>query len=699
MTLKNYSEPANNRKYIKNIHVLSMDDFDIPIETITIQRGKHLLNGGQPFKNGANFTLSSVDGKSCHLLIFKKNKNKPCIKIDFPENFKIGNTWNMYVKGINWSEYDYAYSIDGDFKPSKGLHFNKNNILLDPYAFKINGRNDWGKSNKNIIKCEIDYKPFDWEEDKPLNIDIKDIILYEMHIRGFTKHFTSKVKNSGTFDGVLEKIPYLKSLGVNAVELMPIFEFDEMQNTWHNPETDEALKNYWGYSTIGFFAPKSGYASNKENTVNELKTLIKELHKEGIEVWLDVVFNHTAEMGNDGPIISFRGIDNRTYYMLDENGEPYNFTGCGNTINCNNPIVQEFILDSLKFWATEYHIDGFRFDLASILTRDSEGNLLKNPPIVESITHNKILSNCKLVAEPWDAGGFYQLGNFSTDNRWAEWNGDFRDTVRKFLKGESGMIYRVSERVNGSKDLYEHSGRNHSSSINFITCHDGFTLIDLFSYNIKHNKANGENDLDGNNENFSFNCGTEGETSKVSIEKLRKKMVKNAFTILMISKGVPMILMGDECLRTQKGNNNAYCQDNEISWLNWKLMEKNKDILIFFRQIIDFRKTTIRQADENIYWHGVKPDCPDFTENSHTLAFHIAINPTKENNFTRFCYIVMNMYDKPIVFNPPVIDNECKWKFFIDTNKDQSTFKEEVFINYLNHVLVGEKSIVILVSN
>lgn len=685
-------------KYKENIHILS-DEFGVSLDDIEILRGRAIVNGALPIGRGVNFTVYSVDGKACDMLVFKKGNINPCARISFPLDFMVGHCWNMFLIGIDWNFYEYAYSIDGEYDPPKGFLFDKNNALLDPYAFKINGRDKWGESD-NHLRCEMGYNAFDWGEDRPLNLNIEDILVYEMHVRGFTQHPTSNVKNPGTFVGIIEKIPYLLSLGVTAVELMPVFEFDETQNTLLNPDTGESLKNYWGYSTVGFFAPKSGYAVDPGNVIFELKTLVKELHKNGIEVWLDVVFNHTAEMGVDGPVISFRGIDNRTYYMLDENGEPFNFSGCGNTVNCNNPIVREFIINCLRFWASEYHIDGFRFDLASILSRDSDGNMLSNPPLIETMTHDVLLANCKLVAEPWDVGGFYQLGSFYTDRHWAEWNDDYRDTMRRFLRGDEGQVTKVVSRIMGSPDIYDHSGRGPSSSVNFICCHDGFTLMDLFSYNEKHNRMNGEENRDGIDNNISFNFGVEGPTDDCEINSLREKMVKNALCLLMLSHGVPMLLMGDECLRTQQGNNNAYCQDNEISWFNWESTEKNNHVINFFRGMSHFRRRfhSLRYGD--YVWHGIDAYKPDYSPESHTIAFHLEEIPCEKNGFIKYVYVAINMYSRPLVFNPPIFEDFNHWQVFCETDSQESLypFKLMPYINDLNYILVPQQSITILVS-
>ena len=435
-----------------------------------------------------------------------------------------------------------------------------------------------------------------------------------MHVRGFTRHASSGVKFPGTFAGVREKIPYLKSLGVNCVEFLPIYEFDEFDNSRPSPVTGERLLNYWGYSTVGFFAPKSAYAATGKMgmQVDELKSLVKALHKEGIEVILDVVFNHTAEGNERGPYISFKGLDNKTYYMLTPEGYYYNFSGTGNTLNCNNPVVRSLVVDCLRYWVTDYHIDGFRFDLASILGRDPWGAPLSNPPLLESLAFDPVLAKCKLIAEAWDAGGLYQVGSFPAYGRWAEWNGKYRDCIRKFLKGDGRMVGEMGQRLQGSPDLYGRRGA--TASVNFVTCHDGFTLHDLVSYNEKHNEVNGEDNRDGGNDNESWNCGAEGPTEDQEINQLRRQQVKNALAMLLVSRGVPMLLMGDEVGRTQGGNNNAYCLDNETSWLDWGLREHNAELFDFVRHFLAFRKAqpgiaeSVRSPDSvgPVSWHGTR---------------------------------------------------------------------------------------------
>ena len=538
-----------------------------------LRRGRPFPFGATLIPGGVNFSIYSSHATACTLVLFKKRAPEPMVEIPFPDEFRIGNVYSMIVFDLDYENIEYGYRFEGEFNPRNGHWFDRSQILMDPYAKIISGRDVWGITpdwnHPYQHRSRIAFDDFDWENDRPLEIPPEDLIVYEMHVRSFTQHPTSGVKHPGTFAGIREKIPYLKDLGINAVEMMPIFEFDEFENSRPSPISGETLLNYWGYSTVGFFAPKAGYAATGKlgMQVDEFKNLVKELHHNGIEVILDVVFNHTAEGNENGPYISFRGIDNKTYYMLTPEGYYFNFSGCGNTLNCNNPIVRNLVLDCLRYWVSEYHIDGFRFDLASILGRDPWGAPLTNPPLLEILAFDPILAKCKLIAEAWDAGGLYQVGSFPAYGRWAEWNGKYRDTVRQFLKGD-GNVGEMAQRLQGSPDLYAASGRAPATSINFVTCHDGFTLADLVSYNHKHNEANGENNNDGGDDNESWNCGAEGWTDDPNINALRQRQMRNAIAILLVSQGVPMLLMGDEVGRSQNGNNNTYCHDSELTWLN-----------------------------------------------------------------------------------------------------------------------------------
>ena len=573
----------------------------VPMDVINgfeVRPGMYEINGATAIPCGVNFTVYSYGATSCELLLYKRMEQEPYAVIPFPESYKIGKVYSMIVFGLNICDFEYAYRVDGPYDPGRGLLFNKKNVLLDIYARAVTGQSVWGIPQNNFYKARVVRDDFDWGNTTQPGIPMEDLVIYELHVRGFTRHFSSGVVNPGTFDGLRERIPYLKELGVNAVELMPVFEFDEMKD--FRMVDGRPVLNYWGYNTISFFAPNTSYTAETEfnREGNELKRLIRELNENGIECILDVVFNHTAEGNELGPCFSFKGFDNNIYYMLTPEGFYYNFSGCGNTMNCNHPMVQQMILECLRYWTATYHVDGFRFDLASILGRNEDGSPMSKPPLLQSLAFDPLLGNVKLIAEAWDAGGLYQVGSFPSWNRWAEWNGKYRDDMRDYLKGNYGMWETAARRIMGSSDLYdpEHRGRN--ASVNFLTCHDGFTLNDLYSYNWKHNEANGWGNTDGSDDNRSWNCGVEGDTDDENVLFLRHKLAKNAFAVLMCSRGTPMFFAGDEFLNTQFGNNNAYCQDNEISWLNWRDREKHKEHYKFCKYMIGFRRehAIIRKA-------------------------------------------------------------------------------------------------------
>ena len=541
---------------------------------------------------GVNFSVFSREATACTLVLYHHGQKEPFIEIPFPESFRIGDVYAMLVFGLNIETVEYGYRFDGPYDPAKGRRFDKNRVLLDPYARSVSGRTVWGSrpdpADPFPHRGQIIREDFDWQGDKPLEIPSSDLVIYELHVRSFTQSETSGVRRRGTFAGLVEKIPYLKSLGVNCVELMPIFAFDEFEMC---PNADGGSRlNLWGYSTVGFFAPKAGYAASARfgMEADELKEMIRRFHRAGIEVILDVVFNHTAEGGEAGPTISYKGIDNRTYYLLAPDGSYCNYSGCGNTMNCNHPVVRNVVLDCLRYWVSAYHVDGFRFDLASILSRDQFGTPMMQPPILESIAGDAVLGKSLLIAEAWDAGGLYQVGTFPAFGRWAEWNGKYRDCLRCFIRGEAGRLPEMIRRVRGSDDLYWMRGPG--ASVNFVTCHDGFTLYDLVSYNEKHNLGNGEDNRDGANDNMSWNCGAEGETDDAGINALRLRQMKNMLTLLLTSRGIPMLLSGDEFANTQGGNNNAYCQDNQVSWLDWTRLERFGDLHDFARRLIAFRQ-------------------------------------------------------------------------------------------------------------
>ncbi|MDD3415563.1 MAG: glycogen debranching protein GlgX [Lachnospiraceae bacterium] len=686
------------------------------LDGIKYRIGKVLPYGASIVADGVNFSVFSSDASYCELLLYHHGEMEPYVIIPFPESFRIGNVFSMIVFDIDFETVEYGYRMDGPYNPEKGYWFDKNKILLDPYAKSVSGRTVWGQEpdyeNPFQHRGRIIYDDFDWQGDKPLEIPMKDLIIYEAHVRSFTKHASSKVKYAGTFAGLRGKIPYLKELGVNCIELLPIFEFDEFENA--RVIEEKRLFNYWGYSTVCFFSPKAGYASSAPLglEVEELKNLVKELHRSGIELILDVVFNHTAEGNEKGPYISYRGIDNKTYYLLTPEGYYYNFSGCGNTLNCNNPIVRNCILDCLRYWASEYHIDGFRFDLASILSRDKNGAPMSDPPLLEALAYDAILGKCKLIAEAWDAGGLYQVGSFPSWGRWAEWNGRFRDTVRQFIKGEASASPELYNRLNGSQDMY--GNRSADASINFITCHDGFTLNDLVSYNEKHNEANGENNNDGCNDNASWNCGVEGDTDDLEILALRKRQMKNAAALLLLSRGIPMLLSGDEFGNTQHGNNNAYCHDNAISWLNWDLLDKNNELFLFFKKMIQFRK--MHPVLRNVHFdtsmngtgypefslHGEVPW--QFNPSQQTLVFGFLFVEDKVKYGTKedtFIYTAVNAHWESHTFTLPVIPEGKDWYVLLDTYMEEEKIYEpgnEKKLKIENGLIINPRSIVVLVS-
>jgi isoamylase len=688
---------------------------------IKFRRGHVLPFGATMVPNGINFSIYSSEAIDCTLVLFERGEDAPFAEIRFPDEFRTGNVYSMIVFDLDYERLEYGYRMDGPFKPAEGSRFDKNIILSDPYAKAIGGRDTWLGEPKwdNIYpyRSRLVFEDFDWENDHPLETPIEDLVIYEAHVRGFTKHPSSGVKNPGTFAAIREKVAYLKDLGVNCIELMPIYEFDEWENSRENPVTGGLIVNFWGYSTVNFFSPKAGYAATGKfgMQVDELKTLIKELHKHGIEVMLDVVFNHTAEGDHRGHTISFRGIDNKTYYMLTPDGYYFNFSGTGNTLNCNNPVVRNMVLDCLRYWAADYHIDGFRFDLAAILGRDQNGAPLSNPPLLESLAYDPILAKCKLVAEAWDAGGLYQVGSFPAYGRWAEWNGKYRDAVRKYLKGDEGLIGELAQCVQGWPDLYYYRGP--TASINFISCHDGFTLYDIFAYNEKHNEANGENNNDGGNDNDSWNCGVEGETDDENINKLRHKQVKNALSILMVSQGVPMILSGDEAGVTKFGNNNTYCHDNELNWMDWGMLEKNADLYNFAKHITRFRRghpvlrsrTHFQHRDyvgsgyPDISFHGTEAWNPDFAASSRCLAFMLDGAHAKSGTLVDdSIYVAMNSYWDSLFFELPSLPLGQKWHLAVNTDMpsgdDIYAIGTEPLLDDQNRFLVGGRATVILIG-
>lgn len=683
------------------------------VEGFKIRPGFFRMYGACVASNGVSFTINSHGATRCTLLLFKPQAPKPYARIPFPDSYRIGDTYSMLVFDIKPDEFEYAFSFDGPYEPAKGLLFNEENVLLDPYSRAVTGQRKWGEKPEGgkdfEYRARVVKSNFDWGNIKQLEQPFEDLVIYETHVRGYTKDKSSGVSAPGTFAGLKDKIPYLKDLGINAVELMPIFEFDEMESA--RVVDGVQLYNYWGYNTVSFFAPNTSYAFNEEHNHegDELKSLIKALKENGIEVILDVVFNHTAEGNEMGPCFSFKGIDNNVYYMLTPDAHYYNFSGCGNVMNCNHPVVRSFIIDCLRHWAIEYRVDGFRFDLASILGRDQNGAPMANPPILESLAFDPVLGKMKLIAEAWDAGGLYQVGSFPSWNRWAEWNGRYRDDMRSFLKGDDGMAGNAITRITGSRDLYSPESRGHKASVNFMTCHDGFTLYDLYSYNEKHNEKNGWNNTDGDNNGHSWNCGAEGETDDPNVNGLRRRLIKNAFAALLCSRGPAMFFAGDEFCNTQFGNNNAYCQDNIISWLDWSRLEEFKEIHDFVRHMIQFRK------EHPILRKMTKPSSCQFPEisvhngtpfNASTdyktkLIGIMYAGRNEEDTEDDIVFYCMNAYWEPLVMQLPVLPNGKHWH--VDTNTNAEYFDGEDFtakteLLGVNTIRVPARTTIILVA-
>ncbi len=735
-------------------------------ELIT-SRGRPLPLGVSSSGEGLNFALHSRHATSVILEILPLEDGEvPIATFELDSKFhRTGDHWHIQINGLG-NGFRYGYRVNGPNE--NGNRFDPSILLLDPSSTILSDGAIWAGT------CESDPKRtgrrslflrssqrYDWEVDTPPRILSEDSIIYELHVRGFTCHPSAGVSAPGTFLGLQEKIPYLKSLGITAVELLPIHEFDECDCPFVNPKTGERNRNFWGYNSIAFAAPKSSYAATAINhgQIYEFRDMVKAFHEAGIEVILDVVFNHTGEGDDRGRTFSFRGLDNSMYYMLSSEGKYLNYTGCGNTVNCNHPVVRHLILTCLRFWVGDMHIDGLRFDLASILGRDQNGNLMLEPPVVEMIAEDGVLADTKLIAEPWDAGGAYQVGTFPYGRRWSEWNGRYRDDMRRFWKGDNGQIEAFTRRICGSADLYEWNGRTPRHSINFITCHDGFTLWDLLSYNQKHNEANGEDNRDGMNENYSWNHGIEGATRNSKIIEARVRDAKNLMASLLISQGIPMILGGDEFLRTQQGNNNAWCQDNELSWVDWKLATINKNFFRFVQKMIALRKAhpvfrrkrffhgaflippeprkiydgpiDPRTIDSNeidlpstnqhlhdheksfegladILWHGIEPRQPDFGFLSHAIAMSLDGRFTSrefdrdyhpDNDF----YLAFNAWEKPLPFKIPPSASRQPWHLLVDTAKPtpQDFYEEGAgpIVAFDSTYLVAEHSMIILISD
>jgi isoamylase len=653
--------------------------------SLRIARGRSLPLGATAHPDGVNFALLCRHGTAVTLVLSEMDQPRPLAQVELhPRRNRTGDHWHVLVAGLP-SVFRYGWRIDG---PKGGGHrFDPETVLLDPAATALSDAEVWGRSiepepHRSVRRSVFFRRPFSWGDDMPTLTPLEDSIIYELHVRGFTCHPSAGVAHPGTFLGLAEKIPYLRDLGVTAVELLPIHEFDECDCAFTNPATGERLRNFWGYNSLAFAAPKASYAAsaNEHGQLHEFREMVKTFHAAGIEVILDVVFNHTGEGDDRGRTSSFRGLDNELYYLLDAKGNYLNFSGCGNTVNCNHPVVRTLLLTCLRYWVADMHVDGLRFDLASVFGRDIHGNVLVEPPVVEMIAEDSVLAETKLIAEPWDAAGLYQVGRFPYGRRWSEWNGRYRDEVRRFWRGDPGMAGLLATRLCGSSDLYEASGRLPRHSINFVTCHDGFTLHDLVAYNRKHNEANGENNRDGLDENCSWNCGVEGPTADPGVLELRRRQAKNLLLTLFLSQGVPMLLAGDEFLRTQRGNNNAYCQDNAVSWIDWTLAETNADFLRFVRELIALRKRHLAlrrrgflrgagpegHLRPDVVWHGVEPNRPDFSPQSQVLAYTLDGGMTGREP-DRDLYVACNAGREPRPFRVPAAPSARPWRRAVDT--------------------------------
>lgn len=677
-----------------------------PLEYVNgfgVRPGYYQANGATIVPGGVSFTIFSESATRCELLIFNRYDAEPYAVIPYPDRYRIGHVFSMIVFGLNIYEFEYAFRMDGPYDPARGLLFDPEQSILDPFAKAVTGQSAWGLKpvmGRYPYRARVVSSAFDWGTDVNPRIPMEDLVIYELHVRGYTRDASAGVTAPGTFLGLREKIPYLKSLGVNAVELLPVFEFDELNDA--REYRGERLLDYWGYNPISFFAPNTAYTSGLEfnREGDELKALIRAMHHNGIEVFLDVVYNHTAERGIDGPRIHFKGIDNNIYYLLAPDGSYYNFSGCGNTVNCNHPVVREMICQSVRYWVTEYRVDGFRFDLASILARDAKAAPMQEPPLLESLARDPLLAHVKLIAEAWDAGGMYQVGSFPAWKRWSEWNGRYRDDMRCFLKGDGGLIETAAKRIAGSPDLYDETIRGRTASVNFITCHDGFTLNDLYAYNTKHNEANGWDNQDGENTNHSWNCGVEGDTDDPDVLELRQRMVRNAFTVLLCSRGIPMFPAGDEFGNTQFGNNNPYCQDNLTSWLDWTELDRHQALFDFVRQLIQIRRQyplLRRHADApqcgypEISYHGRRPFRLDTDYEDRMLGVMFSgkrVSGSKSHTpEDEFMLLYMNMHWIGTEVRCPVLPPEYKWKQLVNTGMETG----EIEPNWMRAKLVARQ--------
>ena len=679
--------------------------------------------------SGVNFCVFSRNATAVYLELFKKSDDSvpACtIKLD-PKINRTGDLWHVFIEGLKPGAL-YLFRVDGPFEPKNGHRFNKDIFLYDPRAKALTDGSLFKNLNSQKVcplekmpKCVVvDELTYNWEEDKPLKTPLNESIIYEMHLRGFTASPSSEVKFPGTYRGAIEKIPYLKKLGITAVELLPVQEFDAFENMNTNPKTGKRLVNYWGYSTTAFFAPKAAYSSDKRPgaCVDEFKDMVKAFHKAGIEVILDIVFNHTAEGNEHGITFGFRGFDNSIYYQLVSTNKEYyvNFSGCGNALNCNHPVVQEYIIGCLRYWVRVMHVDGFRFDLASVLSRDENGFLTLEAPLTRRISEDPLLRDVKIIAEPWDCGGAYQVGSFP-GGRWCEWNDKFRDGIRRFIRGDEKLSTEAATRISGSSDLYSSSGRRPYHSINYIASHDGFTMNDLVSYNYRHNEQNGEENRDGTDNNLSYNNGFEGPTLNSKIEKNRIRQIKNFFVALFLSQGTPMFVCGDEVQRSQDGNNNPYCQDNEISWFDWNDIKKHGDLLNFVKKLIALRrnhrvfmrddffkgqKTATQTSPADINWFNIEGFTPDWAKLDRFLAFRLGGGITEQNSkLDNDFYVAFNtdIHDGTVTVPPPSAGK--KWYRVLDTSIENEECilpegKEELLRNQEKYVILSGSAVVLI---
>jgi isoamylase len=688
-----------------------------------VEAGRSHPLGAVPDPAGVNFCLYAADATAVTLLLFDAaDSPKPMDTIELdPVVNRTFQLWHVYVRGATPGLH-YAYRVDGPRDlHGAGHRYNPNKVLLDPYARGVT-KTLWNRTRacdaEDNVDCSIrgavaDMGAYDWENDQPLNRPMNQTVIYEMHVGGFTKSPSAKVNSSGTFGGIVEKIPHLRELGITAVELMPVFAFDESSIGGKAPD-GTSLSDYWGYNPMGFFSPHPNYCESpaEASHINDFRNMVKALHRAGIEVILDVVFNHSTEGNHLGPVVSLKGLANEAYYFLVPQDKQYymDYSGCGNTLDCNHPMVEKLVRECLEFWVRELHVDGFRFDEGSVLSRSPDGSPMAYPPVLWDIELSEPLADVKIIAEAWDAGGLYQVGSFPGGSRWSVWNGRYRDDVRRFVRGDGGLVGQVAARIAGSADLFERFGQAPGNSINFINAHDGFTLNDLVSYNAKHNEANGEGNRDGNDDNVSWNCGVEGETDDPEIDELRRRQIKNFAAILLLSQGVPMIVAGDEVRRTQRGNNNAYCQDNEISWFNWDLVQNNQDVLRFFKEMIAFRgrHLIVRRAafftgevNErgllDIAWHGCKLNAPGwFDSGSSVLAFTMGGFDGDDD-----LHVMLNMSGQDLNFEIPPLPGR-NWRRVVDTSlaspQDIALSGDEIEVKPDDHYRVNTHSVVVLIS-